>query len=308
MWTDTRNGNNDIFGYDLKTEREFPIATGSAHEQHASVSGSIVVWDTCQDSACDIYGYDLTTGARFNTASGVQQLPQISGPQFKVSTARGVRQFPQISGKVVVWQDNRNGNWDIYGYNFSTQTEFQITTDEADQMGPRISGDIVIWSDRRNDHYTPSLCPGPRCDRDPDAIRFYGYDLSSMTEFPLPFPVWVIDGDLAAGTAAGTKDTPMGDRITAINIRSLQQVASWLVPRDATGIAISGNIIVWADNREGGSDSVYGYDLRTQTEFLVAMGGNVRNPAVYGDFVVWQDHREGDDFDIYGERILDDER
>ena len=100
----------------------------------------------------------------------------------------------------------------------------------------------------------------------------------------------------------------MGDRISVFNILSQEQVASWQVPRDAIGLAISGDIVVWEDNREGGSDSVYGYDLRTQTEFLVAMGVTVGNPAVYSDLVVWQDHRDSDDFDIYGERISDDER
>ncbi|MGC1122421.1 MAG: hypothetical protein WBA22_15115 [Candidatus Methanofastidiosia archaeon] len=32
-----------------------------------------------------------------------------------------------IYGDIIVWDDSRNGNWDIYGYNLATHKEFQIT-------------------------------------------------------------------------------------------------------------------------------------------------------------------------------------
>lgn len=78
-----------------------------------------------------------------------------------------------------------------------------------------------------------------------------------------------------------------------------------MVPRDGGGLAIIGNIIVSEDNREDGRTHVYGYDLLTQTEFLVAKGVNMNSPAIYGDFIVWVDQIESDDFDIYGKHISD---
>lgn len=65
---------------------------------------------------------------------------------------------PDISGHLVVWQDNRNGNWDIYGYNLITDQEFLITTETAsstsphpaDQTNPAISGQLVVWEDMRD--------------------------------------------------------------------------------------------------------------------------------------------------------------
>lgn len=57
---------------------------------------------------------------------------------------------PDISAHIVVWQDDRNDNWDIYGYNLITQKEFQITNDPADQTNPAISGDTVVWEDMRS--------------------------------------------------------------------------------------------------------------------------------------------------------------
>ncbi len=57
---------------------------------------------------------------------------------------------PDIEGNIVVWQDNRNNNWDIFGYNLTTQKEFQITDESHDQTNPAISGNVVVWQDNRN--------------------------------------------------------------------------------------------------------------------------------------------------------------
>lgn len=57
---------------------------------------------------------------------------------------------PDISRHIVVWQDNRNDDWDIYGYNLITQKEFHITDNPADQTDPAISGDTVVWVDTRD--------------------------------------------------------------------------------------------------------------------------------------------------------------
>jgi beta propeller repeat protein len=56
-----------------------------------------------------------------------------------------IQQYPAIYGNVVVWKDDRNGNWDIYGYDLSTENEFQITEDVSDQEWPAIYGNTVVW-------------------------------------------------------------------------------------------------------------------------------------------------------------------
>ncbi|MBC8377752.1 MAG: hypothetical protein H8E62_01120 [Planctomycetes bacterium] len=68
---------------------------------------------------------------------------------FPVSQLAFSEENPDISGHIIVWQDNRNVNWDIYGYNLVTKKEFQIPTDLADQTSPAISGNLVVWEDAR---------------------------------------------------------------------------------------------------------------------------------------------------------------
>ena len=56
---------------------------------------------------------------------------------------------PSASDKYLVWQDNRNGNWDIYAIDTSTKTELQVTKNLTDQVSPSVSGELVVWIDYR---------------------------------------------------------------------------------------------------------------------------------------------------------------
>jgi len=51
---------------------------------------------------------------------------------------------PSTDGRTVVWQDNRNGNWDIYALDLNTSKEMQITTDSADQINPDVEDGVKI--------------------------------------------------------------------------------------------------------------------------------------------------------------------
>lgn len=60
------------------------------------------------------------------------------------------QRYPAIHDNTVVWQDDRNRNYDIYGYDLSTGEEFPVTTHSDPQILPAIHGDIVVWTDTRN--------------------------------------------------------------------------------------------------------------------------------------------------------------
>ena len=69
---------------------------------------------------------------------------------FPVCTATGNQRDADVSGNIVVWEDQRTGNWDIYGYNLSSKSEFVITTNQTaynSDNTPAIDGDIVVWTD-----------------------------------------------------------------------------------------------------------------------------------------------------------------
>ena len=53
--------------------------------------------------------------------------------------------MPRVHGDIVVWMDGRNGDYDIYGYNFSDKQEFPICTAPGNQLYPSVYGNTVVW-------------------------------------------------------------------------------------------------------------------------------------------------------------------
>jgi len=63
--------------------------------------------------------------------------------QFQITTNLKTQRDPAIYRDFVVWEDKRNGNYDIYGYNFSANEEFQLTSDPRGQVLQR--GHHLLW-------------------------------------------------------------------------------------------------------------------------------------------------------------------
>jgi TolB protein len=64
------------------------------------------------------------------------------------------QQNPDIHYPWIVWQDNRNGNWDIYLWSFSfSEPEFQVTNNPAEQIHPAVHGNKFVWQDNRNGNW-----------------------------------------------------------------------------------------------------------------------------------------------------------
>ena len=97
---------------------------------------------------------EMFTVRRIVNNEGVERIFPVNSPQVlnvKVVRSGHVRRsFPDISGDRIVWEEERNGKWDVYVYDLTTQTATQITDDPARQGYPAISGDRIVWGEERN--------------------------------------------------------------------------------------------------------------------------------------------------------------
>ena len=163
VWTDYSNGENgDIRGARVSTSGtlldEFGIAISTAIEdqEHPAVAfdgtNYLVVWEDNRSFGHDVYG------TRISPAGAV-----LSVPGFAISTASGMQIGPAVafngSRFLVVWEDWRTGDQDIYGTRVLPAGTVQnpngiaISTAEDWQRLPQVASDganfLVVWEDWR---------------------------------------------------------------------------------------------------------------------------------------------------------------
>jgi beta propeller repeat protein len=277
VWKDYRNlsqrsvddsPNAQIFGRDLSAGDEVEVAqTKDAGDP--AISGTLVVWTAGGTKTTEIHGVDL-----------------LDGHVFAVARSTGRQERPAISEQLIVWQDNRFGNWDIFARDLTWESEVAVVEHPAEQSRPAVSGKTVVWEDWRERGQGPDIFAlNLETRRETQITRSHEAYEPAISGRWL---VWVgivsqavyannlEDGQtLRLSTAAGPKSQP----------------------------AVSGELVVWTDERHGNRD-IYGYDLATGTEFpVVRLGEAQDDPHISGTTVVWSDAR-GPNRDIVGATLI----
>ena len=152
---------------------------------------------------------------------------------------------PAIYGDRIVWQEDLNGNWDIYMYNISTSTETRITTNESNQTKPAICGDRIVWQDERNGNWD-----------------IYMYDLSTQKETQI-----TDDSSNHVSPAIYRDRIVWQDKrnrnwdIYTYDLSTLKEIQITTDRSDQTEPVIYEDRIVWQDEREG--REIYLHELST---------------------------------------------
>jgi beta propeller repeat protein len=280
IWQDERNGNRDIYGYDLITEQEFVICTASGHQQYPKISGSIIVWQDGRNSSMtgnDIYGYN-----------------RLSQQEFAICTASGGQQFPAISNGIVVWYDTRNsatGN-DIYGYDIAGESEFVICDDEGSQVRPAIDGNWVVWLDNRSGTYQLYGCQLVL------PASLIGYEIVPLSPSGYEQGYPSISGNIVVWHEQRSEATGYdiyGFRLDTREEFLICSAAGWQI-----NPVVYGDLVIWQDERNGNTRTdIFGYDFSSGSEFIIsAPNANQINPSVRNRLAAWQ-HND----DIYAARM-----
>lgn len=235
---------------------------------------------------------------------------------------------PAIYGDIVVWQDNRNGNWDIYGYRLPTGEEFQITADSHDQYSPAISADIVVWIDSEDESTTRTLycynllteektiiLTSATVDSAPaifeDTVVWAGhykyqrgviaYNLATGEEFLIPVSSYIYDGPaISRDIVIWSEKRPGRVLIQGFNLQERERISipstmiSFSSDEDEMNPKIFNDVIIWTEG-----DVIHTANLETRKETRIAemetcyRSFHEENLAIYKDIVVWRDCRTG---------------
>ncbi len=193
VYQDDRNGNWDIYRYDLENNTETRITSSLMNHNPAIYGNRIVYTKTRVEYSkvyySGIYMVDLSNGYESFIYGGTSSLwdlaPAMYGDRLvwvyqdfvspagyyekniyykdlanlaagasRITTNTATQEAPDIYANRIVWQDNRNGNWDIYMYNLDTGMETQITNSTANQQNPAVyGGGPIIYTDNRNGNW-----------------------------------------------------------------------------------------------------------------------------------------------------------
>jgi len=167
VWEDNRNGSWNIYGQWLISGElageNFPISTASSEQHDPAVAYNsskdeyLVVWWDDRDRI--LTGYNIY--GRLMASDG-----EMGDSECPIITTAGDQQVPDVTYNstigeyLVVWQDNRHGDWDIYGRRIADDCtpdgEFAISRIPDRQWYPAVAHDSVhnqyltVWWDNRN--------------------------------------------------------------------------------------------------------------------------------------------------------------
>lgn len=284
VWTDERNGQRDIYLFDLATNTERRLTADPSEQSQPAISGSRVVWTDYRSGGGDIFLYDVATNVE-------RQLSGEAPPELP-STQRA----PAISGNYVVWQDYRtncgapsgsHAPTNISLYDIAAKTQRRIVSSCTVKAGPAISGSLVLWAEKRE---SIGMWEIRAYDVSTQAERLLTTTpLVSLTAHVYLTPRLALSGSRVVWDvfANGRWDIVLYDSITNTQRAITADAATQLDP------AMSGSRILWQDLRHGNAD-VFLYDVtRGLEQAFVVQPSEQSAPDIAGCRAVWVDDRNG---------------
>ena len=271
VYSDRRGAHADVWVHDVVTDVAAPVSGVPDGDQLLSdVSGNVVVFTDYGTGQATIWA------CKWNGSACPAEL---------VVDQPGNQRRPAVFGSLIVYEDDRNENYDIYLYDMDTGVETQITDDPSHQRKPDIFGNRIVWEDYRNGNADVYTCEwdGAQCANEPVTLD------PAQDVDPAVFGDWV---------AFGSNRASIGD-IWAVNL------AEGTTPIPVTSGEdyernpdVSGTYVAY-ETYEAGDSNINLYDLATGTDWILTVDPAEQYlHAISGTRVVFTDNRN-DNLDIY---------
>ncbi|MGH7952575.1 MAG: hypothetical protein ACREFE_11750, partial [Limisphaerales bacterium] len=262
------------------------------------------IWDGRNDSGVAVspgwFTVRLTLTdqlGRTNFVTRLVQIGNVAGAPAVLADATRGPQNPYARGHWAVWQDQSDGNWQIYAKDLSDPDSaiIKLTQTALSQENPRTDGRYVVWQ-------------GQQADGDWD---IYLDDLSNavspqaITSTPTEDEVNpAIDWPWVVYQSRPTSNPNAPWNLTARNLLTSQSFAVSPSGQDELNPDVQAGRVVWQDWRDVGPGEIYFKNLETGEERRITTNSfGQYNPVIYGNWIAWQDNRNGE-VDIYGFDLL----
>jgi len=288
VYKDSRNGNSDIFLYNLTTGVETPICTNSKTQKEPAIWGDIIVWTDYRNINdvniynSDIYGYNIS-----------------SNNEFQITTNIYDQESPDIYENYVVFQDGRDFDThgiDVFLYNISSGGENRLTHGEFDEDEPQIFGDYVVWTDGRH-----SGISGPGAEMDIGEI--YGWTISGDHEFAIcTADNWQLHPSIWNNTVIWT-DMRNDDGVIPAkwDVYQYDLISGTESKSFSTSVAVSSpikpklyeNTIIWEDYRNNvyDSDNIFMFKSGVQTKLYGP--ATISQIGILNNYIFWVEEVNG---------------
>lgn len=266
VFTDLRNGNEDVYYVNIATLAEVQVTSGAGNQRLNDVDGSTIVFTDMTAPGARINAYDVGSALTTTLTSGPTD------------------QNPRIDGSTVAFERGPSGAYDVWTVTLGTLATSAVASSAAHEQNPVVDGTRVVYER----HATPTA-PG----------EIVVFDSSTSTELVLGAATLDnrrpdIDGDLVVWDVL----TPAGDTDIMIHDLSVGLGKTLALPGNQRAAHVSGRVVAFDDDSSGSSDVLVHHVDLLVTEAIAAGPGTEFLNDIDGGRVVYTSNAAGN-FDIW---------
>jgi beta propeller repeat protein len=192
-----------------------------------------------------------------------------------VCTQSSDQRNSEVSGSVVVWEDERNGNWDIYMKNMTSGVETRVSSSTTDETNPDIDGNRIVYQFGSGDILL--------------------YDIGTGATSTIVAASGVQSHPRISGNRVVWQDRRSGTWDVYMKNLDTSAVTVLTSTGDQYAPAIDGAHVVWMADTDGGFASVIAYDTTSSTSTVISSLSHPSDPDVGDGIVTFLD------WDIHGD-------
>jgi beta propeller repeat protein len=290
---------NPLYGYDMSSLTDvlsvnFTNIGGGAvsYNWNGKSSAGVIEpagWYTVRITVSDALG-------NTNFFFGLAQIGTLSGNTNILANSGRNPMNPFARGRWAVWQDQSDGNFEIYARDVTVTTNpiLQVTHTTLAQENPRTDGRYIVWQGQQVNGSWDVFMDDLSSTNGPRALT--STPTTDEVNPAIDWP-WVVYQSRATGSSAAWQ-------LMATNLYSGQSFPVSPSSQDELNPDVQAARVVWQDLRNPGAGEIYLGNL--QSAQITRLTDNLYgkyHPAIYNNWVVWSDARNIE-LNLYGYDLL----